>query len=399
MDGHDMSDGRVLIIEQGGRGGVTDYVDALSSALVESGVDVELLTAHDHRYPEVAGRTVLARVWYLRESGPVSRTLRRAGLGRLLNGLAYVGTLPVMFFRARRSDVSHLQGAEWPPLLALTALVMRAAGRPVVLTVHNTFERGRPYVRSNRLAQRVCARIIVHTQVDMGSLEESARHKAVVIPHGNYAGLAGQATVLPDRAEARRKVGVAPGSLVVLLFGQLRPDKGLADLLTAAIQTPEVHVLVAGQEYGALGENQRLLTDPALVDRLTVQEGFLSMDEAADVFASADVVALPYARASASGVLLLAYGFERPVVAYPVGGLIEYVRDGETGWLTKTPSVEALCETLAAVVAAGEAECQRRGRVAAALARDEWSWEAIADRTIELYQSLGIPVAARQQQS
>jgi hypothetical protein len=48
-------------------------------------------------------------------------------------------------------------------------------------------------------------------------------------------------------------------------------------------------------------------------------------------------VALPYARAGASGVLLLAYGAARPVVAYPVDGLAEAVVDGETGWLCARP--------------------------------------------------------------
>ncbi len=61
---------------------------------------------------------------------------------------------------------------------------------------------------------------------------------------------------------------------------------------------------------------------PALAGRVTVHEGYLSMEEAAQLFAATDTVALPYARASQSGVLLLAYGFHRPVVVYPVGGLV-----------------------------------------------------------------------------
>jgi glycosyltransferase involved in cell wall biosynthesis len=393
-----MTTGRVMILEQGGRGGVTDYVDALSSALVDCGWQVQLLTARDHRYADVPGRDVVPRFSYLRETGPVSRVVRRIGLGRLLNGLAFLTVLPTIFLRARDSDVTHLHGSEWPPLLALTTLVVRAAGRPVVLTVHNTFERGRPYRLSNRIAHRMCARIIVHTQADVGSLSPRSLRKAVVIPHGNYTVLADQSTP-PNRDKARERVGAAPGSLIVLLFGQLRRDKGLGDLLNAVLPTPGVHVLVAGEEYGALAENDRLLGDPALAGRVTVQEGFLTIDEAAEVFAASDIVALPYAQASASGVLLLAYGFERPVVAYPVGGLVEYVRDGETGWLTESPSVDALQRTLSAIVEAGEVECRRRGRVAGAMAKDEWSWEAIANRTISLYETLGIPGADGKGQS
>ena len=53
----------------------------------------------------------------------------------------------------------------------------------------------------------------------------------------------------------------------------------------------------------------------------------------AELFAATDTVALPYRAASQSGVLLLAYGFARPVIVYPVGGLLEAVIDGETGWI------------------------------------------------------------------
>ena len=48
---------------------------------------------------------------------------------------------------------------------------------------------------------------------------------------------------------------------------------------------------------------------------MTVREGFLEMAQAAQLFAAADTVVLPYHGASQSGVLLLAYGFHRPVIA------------------------------------------------------------------------------------
>ena len=51
-----------------------------------------------------------------------------------------------------------------------------------------------------------------------------------------------------------------------------------------------------------------------------MREGYLEMEEAAQLFAATDTVALPYAVASQSGVLLLAYGFSRPVVIYPSAG-------------------------------------------------------------------------------
>ncbi len=64
-----------------------------------------------------------------------------------------------------------------------------------------------------------------------------ARGKAVVIPHGEYGGLArtgGEA----DRAAVASGAGDrARTTPVTLMFGQLRADKGLGDLVEA-LRTP-----------------------------------------------------------------------------------------------------------------------------------------------------------------
>ena len=112
------------------------------------------------------------------------------------------------------------------------------------------------------------------------------------------------------------------------------------------------------------------------------------MREAAELFAATDMVVLPYRAASQSGVLLLAYGFKRPVIVYPVGGLPEAVLDGETGWICARADVDALGDALAAAADAGWAECRRRGDAGAALAEERFAWPTIARRTGEVYLEL-----------
>ena len=129
---------------------------------------------------------------------------------------------------------------------------------------------------------------------------------------------------------------------------------------------------------GALAENRAGARRPELAGRVTIREGFLEMTEAAELFAASDTVALPYQVASQSGVLLLAYGFRRPVVVYPVGGMAEAVIDGETGWICARADADALVDALAASVDAGPEECLRRGEAGARLAEERYSWQAIA---------------------
>jgi len=59
---------------------------------------------------------------------------------------------------------------------------------------------------------------------------------------------------------------------------------------------------------------------------------------------------LPYGEASQSGVAASAYAAGRPVVATPVGGLVEQVVHGTTGLLAQDLSAEALADEVAALV-------------------------------------------------
>lgn len=387
-----MSRRRALLIEQGGRGGVADYTAALAAALAQDGLAVTVLTARDHRYPEHDGVVVSGRFWYLRGTRGPAGLLRRLRLSRAVNGLAYLAVLPLVAARARRHDVVHLQGEEHP-LLGLAAMrTVRATGRPVVYTPHNTFDREREVGRA-RAAQYAASRaIVVHARADLAELPPSARGRAHVVPHGEYGTLA--ATAAPTtRTAARNRFGLDQERMVALLFGQLRPDKGVGDALQAVASVPGLQLLIAGQDTGGVLEGcAAAIADPRLEGRLVVHEGFLEMDAAAAAFAAADIALLPYARASASGVVLLSWGYAVPPVAYPVGGLAEVIDPDQTGWLTAAPAPDALAERLADVVAAGPGACAERGRRGREVMHERFGWPEVARRTEELYDG----VAGRQ---
>jgi glycosyltransferase involved in cell wall biosynthesis len=378
------------MIEQTGRGGIADYTAELTRALAADGWGIELATAQDNRYAPAPGVRIQPVFHYVRGRTPPARAVRARGLGPIANGLRFLLAIPRLVVLARRADVVHAQKWELAPLGLLAVVCMRLAGATVVRTAHNTFERGLPFERTNRLLARLSAGTIVHTEADLKRMPRvrvrgAARDRVALIPHGEYGGLAARAG-LADREAARAELGIASEAPVTLLFGHLRRDKGLDDMLAALPRVPGLQLLVGGREEGALAGARAQLQSAALAGRVTVREGFLELPEVARLFAAADTVALPYARASQSGVLLLAYGFRRAVVAYPVGGLVEAVLDGETGWLCERPDVDGLAQALAATVAAGWPECRRRGEAGARLAAERYAWPVIARRTGELYE-------------
>jgi glycosyltransferase involved in cell wall biosynthesis len=372
------------MLEQGGRGGVADYTGALVAALAAESQPVELVTATDSLIPVPADGVREHRlVRYFRPTSAWRRALRRARLGPVVNALLYVAAVPRVVALGRRSRLVHVQGG-FPPLTLVLALGLRLARVPLVHTPHNTFDRGRQFPRSRRWVGRLSSRVIVHARADLSDLPPEVAGRAVVIPHGEYGVLA-KAGGEADRAAARRELTLGEDAVVALLFGQLRADKGVRDLLLAAREVEGLDVVLAGEDLGALEENRELLADPRLAGRLHVHAGFQPLDVAARLFAAADVAALPYHVASQSGVLLLAYGFRRPVAVYPVGGLPEAVEEGETGWIAARAEPAAFAEVLREVVAAGADECLRRGAAGERLAEDRFGWPSIARLTEAVY--------------
>jgi glycosyltransferase involved in cell wall biosynthesis len=379
----------VLIVEEGGIGGVADYTDELAAAIRAQGWEVVLATGSDHPRDRPAGVEIRPLFSYIRARGPAGRTLRRLRLSKPLNGIAHLLAGARVARLARGCDVVHVQGEEWPPLGAAQALMLRASGQPIVYTPHNTFDRGaRSHVRAHAIIRRCSARIVVHSDYDRAALPAEQATKTVVIAHGEYGGLARRGAPDADRASTRAELGAGDDELVALLFGQLRRDKGVRDLLEAAAEAPQVRVVLAGEDVGALGEVAALLGDERLRDRVIVRPGFVAPAQTGRLFAASDVVVLPYHRASASGVLLLAYGYARPVLIYPVGGLPEYVADGKTGWICDGAEPAALIRGLRAVLASGREECRARGEAARRFSEERYGWQEIARRTTRLYDEL-----------
>jgi glycosyltransferase involved in cell wall biosynthesis len=380
---------RLLLVEEGGLGGVASYTAELARAVAGAGWDVHLATGCEHE-PMTAPRVHVHPLFpYVRGRTRLGRLARGLRLSRPINGATHLAGGVIAARLARDCDIVHVQGEEWPPLGAIQATMLRAAGRPIVYTPHNTFDRGaHSYTHSHAIIRRCAATIVVHSEYDRSLLPAAPAAKTVVIPHGEYGNLARRGAADVDHLTARGELGASEEELVVLLFGQLRPDKGVRDLLQAAAEVAGTRVVLAGEDHGALAEVADLLRDKRLRGRVVTLPGYASPEQTGRLFAAADVVALPYQRASASGVLLLAYGYSRPVLAYPVGGLPEYVVDGSTGWLCERADPPSLAQGLRSVRARGRREWELRGEQARRFAAEHLAWDSIAKRTIECYEQL-----------
>lgn len=124
------------------------------------------------------------------------------------------------------------------------------------------------------------------------------------------------------RVDRQRRPQGRPASL--LFFGNVRPYKGLADLLEAipAIRYRiPVKLTVAGRFLGSAPMYQRAIRRLGIEDIVELRDEYIPDAEVSSLLAAADLVVLPYREASQSGVVALAALAGTPVVATSAGGL------------------------------------------------------------------------------
>jgi glycosyltransferase involved in cell wall biosynthesis/predicted metal-dependent phosphoesterase TrpH len=182
---------------------------------------------------------------------------------------------------------------------------------------------------------------------------------------------------------------LTPDKINVLYAGRLSKEKGvelLADaFLEAHRRDPRLHLVLAGG-----GPEEELLRG-RLGDRASFL-GWLSGNDLARVYASADVFLFASATETFGQVVLEAQASGLPVVAVDRGGPSCLIDHGETGLLAP-PEVSALADAVISLTATPMLrERVRRGALAGVRGR---SWEAAFDRLAAAYR---VALAARSDQ-
>lgn len=241
-------------------------------------------------------------------------------------------------------------------VIALVAKVLRI---PVLIEFHETQDTGEAGVRGveayarlgTPLLLRWTAGALVHNEHDLELLRGTYgasridRLAVQIAPHGPYDHLA---TAEP----VERAAGDTTTRL--LCFGLIRPYKGTEDAVAALdAMTPEQ---AADFRLAVVGETWENWTLPAERIAASVHprqidfvNRYVSDEEAAEYFADADVLVLPYRRGSASGPLHIAMAQGLHVVMYATGGLVDAVRDYAGVTLVPQGDVAALAQALLAV--------------------------------------------------
>jgi glycosyltransferase involved in cell wall biosynthesis len=365
------------------------YDHALCGALAGVGAEVELYTSRFAHGPVAVPEGYTRRELFYGFAAHVPDARAR----RVVKLAEHVPDMLRYRRAARAADVVHFQ---WLAVQHLDGRLL-PHGRPLVLTAHDILP------REARAGQRAAQRrlyehfdaVVVHSEHGRRRLTDELgvdRERVHVIAHGVFEHLAAgaaagvQAGANAGLPAAARTAGAGEqppqtDKPVVLCFGLMRPYKGIDLLLEAWRGIEHAELWIAGaprMDIGALRAGA-----PAGV-RFVAR--FIGDDELPAYFRRADVVVLPYREIDQSGVLFTALAFGKPLLLSDVGGFPEIAA---TGAARTFPAGDAVALRVALRELLGDEHARSALAVRArSLASGEYSWEAIARRTLALYESL-----------
>jgi beta-1,4-mannosyltransferase len=270
-------------------------------------------------------------------------------------------------------------------LLRLLSTVRRQ-GASVVWTAHNV----RAHETLHPVLERLLWKALPHLIDGWISLSEavaeelqSLRPAFAEVPwfiarHGTMSPAYGPA---PDREAARRRLGIADSSRVLLLLGRFRRYKG-GDRLASAfadLADPEALAVFAGipDDPYIVG----FLSDASARDpRIRLIMGRASDDSVLDLVSATDIVCVPTEPFRNSSLAMLALSYSRPILACRSPALDELRELVGDGWITSyEPPLSA--DDLRRALSEAAQGIGRPPRL-------EWAqWDRIAAETVAAYQS------------
>lgn len=243
--------------------------------------------------------------------------------------------------------VVHWWNPFFAPCIGTTIRLAKRRSRATIVFICHNIIPHEPFPGTRSLTRFALAPAdawLVHSEPDRRGFESlRLPGRIIVTPQPSRKGF-GEPI---DKDVAKRRLGLSGNTL--LFFGLIRRYKGLPTLLEAmplVLRKLDCTLLIVGEFYDGKERYLNLIDRLGLAPNVRVIDRFVPDGEVSLYFSAADLVVLPYESATQSGIIPVAYAFERPVLATRVGGLPEVVRDGETGLLVEPHNPPALAEAV-----------------------------------------------------
>lgn len=362
------------------KGGIAHYTSLLYQALSRK-YEVELIS-FKMQYPKFLFR---------KEQKDYSNDMFRVPKAQFLINTANPANIILTAQKIKRKNPDLVILQWWHPYFAPCYWILETMlGKKIkkMFVCHNVFPHERfPMDKFlTRLVLKNADFFIVHAHsdgADLRTIKPDAQFR--LNPHPTYHAFSLRGLT---KEQARQELGKDQEERLLLFFGFVRDYKGLRYLIQAMPQIKEELGAIKLMIVGAFGSDKadyfNLINSCDVQDCVEVTDGYTPDNEVEKYFAACDLVVLPYESATQSGIVQIAYGFEKPVIVTNVGGLPDVVTDKKTGYVVEAKNSQQLAQ---AVIAYYKDDMEKNFVENVRKEAYRFSWDRLTEKVEELLQN------------
>jgi glycosyltransferase involved in cell wall biosynthesis len=365
-------------------GGIATHVHELSRGLVEAGHEVDLVVGHNAIYEGAPGNDLPQNMRIL-----LYRGFTWSWPGYIRAAWQTYNSLKLTQ-RSAKYDLCHWHSLIWESF----AVRWGAKDLPRIFTNHSS-----GFLRRSRVAWRRkvqlpailgCADTIItpshellEETIALGYPSEKVHYISNGVDTEQFCpGVSG-----PDLS---LRYDIGPDNFVVVAPRRLVHKNGIDILIRAcalaAPSIPTLRVLLVG-DGPERAELQRLTEQTGMSENI-VFCGNQSRSAVLEHFRLAHVAVLPSRAEAVSIAGLEAMATGLPVIGSQTGGIPEFVKPDQTGWLFPVESVESLAMALVHAANLPRPQLQAMGSAARSFVCANFSWRSIVAQTLAVYEQV-----------
>ncbi|MEJ6950290.1 glycosyltransferase family 4 protein [Natronospora cellulosivora (SeqCode)] len=370
-------------------GGLARHVQDLSEALIEDGHDVFVITQGD---ADLLQDEVVNGVRVLRTE-PVSINANNF-IDNILH-LNFQLLDKAIQVKEEIGDFDIIHGHDWLVFWA-SKVFKHSLKKPLIFTIHAT-EFGRNQGIYNSMQRYIndlewyatfeAWRVIVcsnYMKHEVKNLFQVPEDKVISIPNGvnedNYKA---------DYSASFRRKYASPNEKMVFYVGRIVREKGIQVLIQAI---PEILSENPSTKFVIAGKGPHLDSLKSQAEFLGVANriyftGFISDEERNRLYQAADVAVFPSIYEPFGIVALEAMVTKTPVIVGNVGGLAEFVHDGENG-LTVNPNDSQQLADKIVYLLNNQEKADDIAETGYKMVKHTFTWQQIARQTVKVYQDV-----------
>lgn len=188
------------------------------------------------------------------------------------------------------------------------------------------------------------------------------------------------------REEVRKNLGLTENNVALITVSRLVKKNGVEDIIKSLKSLPEdIKLVILGK--GELERNLKLVVGNLGLEYRVVFRGFVPNNELPKYLKAGDIFIRPSLSEGMGNSFIEAMAANLPVIATPVGGIPDFLKDGETGLFCKVNDPKSIADEVTEYVNNPELT-EKIIENARQMVKEKYDWDKIAPKMKKVFEDL-----------